>query len=276
MSENESEQAVRERFSMLDKMRAASPQVFTPTVGSELELDDEEWIPHPLSQSAYRAFTAALDHLQAIRVHLDRPDPTLFPFAHLSLCRPALIASSLAVWLLAPAERQERIKRHRISIADKLRNHERYLSKLTQLDPSHENTATVLAHVRLRLSEINTKLGITSKKDWDKLRVSTTAQIGIAADALGTSFVESGRSDDDPRQLANEIELSWQATSGAAHGFTWQINGTPSIEQVGEADEHGRAVFTAGGSFDHLASHYCSAIEMARLSWDLLKQRGGR
>ncbi|OZC62008.1 hypothetical protein CH306_17565 [Rhodococcus sp. 15-725-2-2b] len=279
MSANESEraceQAIRERFPVLDKMRAASA-MFTPAKSSELHLDDEDWIPHPLSQSAYQAFTAALDHLQAIRVHLDVPKPVLFPYAHLSLCRPALVAASLAVWLLNPAERQERIERHRISIADELRNHARYLSELTHLDPSHENTAAVLAHVRLRLSEINTKLGVTSKKSWDKLRVSTTDQIGVAADALAESLVASKRSADDPRQLANEIKLSWQATSGAAHGLTWQINGTPSIEQAGEADEYGRALFTAGGSFGQLANHYCSAIEMARLSWDLLKQRGGR
>ncbi|MDJ0005540.1 hypothetical protein QM616_22710 [Rhodococcus fascians] len=278
MNENESERAceqvIRECFPVLDEIQAAS-MMFTPAQGSELELDDAAWIPQSLSQSAYRAVTAALDHLQAVRVHIDRTRPVLFPFAQLSLCRPALIAASLAVWLLSPAERQERIERHRISIADELRNYERYLSELTQLDPSHENTASVLEQVRLRLFEINAELGITSKKDWARLRVSTTDQIDIAADVLGTRLAESGRYEDGPRLLAKEVKLSWQATSGAAHGLTWQINGTSSIEQAGEADEHGRALFTAGGSFGQLANHYRIATEMARLGCDLLRQRGG-
>ncbi|MFC7959104.1 hypothetical protein [Rhodococcoides kroppenstedtii] len=274
MTEGDFQRAIRQRFVMLDQMRSTSPQVFMPSGDSELALDDEYWIPQPLSQSAYRAFIVALDHLQAIRVHLDRPYPVLFPFAHLSLCRPALISSSLAVWLLAPTEQQERVRRHYISIADELRNHERYLRELTKLDLNDESTVGVLQHVRVRLSEVDTKLGVTSQADWNKVRVSTTAQINVAADVLGASFVRNGRYDDDPLELANEIKLSWQATSGAAHGLTWQINGTPSIEQSGEADEHGRATFVAGGSFGQLANHYCAAVEMAHLSWSLLKQRG--
>lgn len=274
MGEDEYEQAVRNRFPVLDELRGESPMVFEPASGSDLAFDDQDWTPSPLSQSAYRAFLAALDHLQAVRVQLDRPEPETFPFAHLSLCRPALLASSLAVWLLTPNEQQERLHRHRISIADELRNHERYLRELSGGDPSHVATRLVLDHVQSRLAQMDTKLGVTTKKDWDRLRISNTAQIGSAADALGEHLVARGRSVSDSRELAHEVKLSWQATSGAAHGLTWQIAGTRSMRQTTEADEHGRAVFVAGGTFGQLANHYCAAIEMARFSWDLLRVRG--
>lgn len=276
MSEDEYEMAIRDRFSVLDTLRRESPGVFDPAPGSDLAIDDMDWIPSPLSVSAYKAFVAGLDHLQAVRVQIDRPKPELFPFAQLSLCRPALLASSLVVWLLVPDDRQERIRRHRISIADELRNHERYLCELSTVDPSHVSTRLVLEHVQERRAEMDTKLGITSRKDWDRLRISNTAQIGSAADALGNHLVERGRSDSDSGDLAHEVRLSWQATSGAAHGLTWQINGTDSMKQSSDADEHGRAVFTAGGTFEQLASHYCAAVEMVRFGWELLCVRGGQ
>jgi len=276
MSEDECEQAVRDQFPVLDELREQSPPVFEPAPSSDLSLDDQDWTPSPLSQSAYRTFLAALDHLQAVRVHLDQPRPELFPFAQLSLCRPALLASSLAVWLLAPDDQQERIRRHRISIADELRNHDRYLSELSAGDSSHVPTRQVLDHVRARLAQMNTKLGITAKKDWDRIRISSTAQIAAAADALGERLVASRESDFASHELAHEVKLSWQATSGAAHGLTWQITGTPSMRQATDSDEYGRAVFVVGGTFEHLANHYCAAIEMARYSWDLLQIRGGQ
>ncbi|WP_404316467.1 hypothetical protein [Prescottella equi] len=275
MSEDDCEQAVRDRFPILDKLRIESPGVFEPAPGSELELDDQDWIPSPLSQSAYKAFTAALDHLQAVRVQLDRPKPQLFPFAQLSLCRPALLASSLVVWMLTPNERQERCHRHRISIADELRNHEKFLSELSDGAPDHASTRSVLDHVQSRLKEMNAKLGIEGKRDWDRLRESSTNQIGIAADALGEHLARGG-SIDAAGQLAHEVKLSWRATSGAAHGLTWQIAGTDSLRQAGAPDEHGRAVFVAGGSFAQLANHYCAALEMAKFSWELLRARGGK
>lgn len=266
------ERRVRDSFPILDEWRRDAPAEFQPNAGSALAIDDADWPPMPLSQTAYKSFLTAKDHLQAVRVHIDRPVPELFPFAQPSLCRGALIGSSLVVWLLASDDPDVRVRRHRIAVAEELHNHRKYLTDLLGLG-EHEDTRKVLEHVEVRLAEMKVKLGIVTRKDWQQVRVSTTAIIESAAMDLGTALVASGESDHDADRLAREVRLEWQSTSGAAHGYTWQIFGGPAVMPASEADEDGRVLYLAGGTFADLANRYAVAFEMSRLAWKLLQAR---
>ena len=72
MDEDEAEAVIRGTFSQLDNWHAIEGP-FVPGSGSQLMGDDDDWPSMPISQVAWMGVTASLDHLLAIRWHLDAP-----------------------------------------------------------------------------------------------------------------------------------------------------------------------------------------------------------
>ncbi|WP_331758571.1 hypothetical protein OG225_40820 (plasmid) [Nocardia sp. NBC_01377] len=259
---------IRDTFDHLDRWRkAASP--FVPGSGSELRGDDLDWPWEPLSETARRGLAVATDHLQAVRVHLE-PEaglPNLFPYAQSTLCRTALLGAAQAVWLLAPAAKDDRLRRHHMLIQDLIRWHHQYLRELLKHPEGDEelraNTEAVFALVNTRKQEIEAKraaLGETGK-------FANTAMVREAArDVFGA------------RPNGEELVLSavseWRAGSGAAHGFSWQAFGGPGMDQAGSADGNGISTFTLGGTYASLANPYMTAFHMCAQGWRLLRERG--
>jgi hypothetical protein len=78
--------------------------------GSALAGDDRRTDPYQLSHSAWHSVSHAVDHLHMLRSVL-RDAGTIQMYAPYSVIRAALENASAAVWLLAPANRKERILR---------------------------------------------------------------------------------------------------------------------------------------------------------------------
>jgi hypothetical protein len=76
--------------------------------GSSLWKDDEVTSPYLMSHSVRGALVSAVDHLNAFRA-LVQDAHVVHPRATLTLLRAALENAALAVWLLAPANRNERV-----------------------------------------------------------------------------------------------------------------------------------------------------------------------
>jgi len=233
-----------------------------PGSGSELRGDDQDWPPFGVSQVAWSGLQAAVDNLQAIRWHLDNQkaaSPRHFLYAHLALCRAALVGASQTVWVLAPDDRGSRIERARTVVAYTQSQHERYLEGLQDYaaDP-HAGTDAVLTHVQQRISEMSAKRA----SDGQKSGLNTTKMIRAAAEQVF------------PADVAVEAVLAWQEGSGAAHGLVWQILGQQSTVQAGPADVDGLAPFEAAGSFDRIANPYMAAYRLTDRGWHLLRRRG--
>lgn len=262
MDELEAATQIRSTFDQLDTWQAIEGP-FRPASGSQMKGDDEDWPPMPTSQVAWMGATASLDHLLAVRWHLDPPRGgtiRLFPFAHQSLCRSALLGAAQSVWVLSPDTSSERIKRSRTVVAFLQDQHLAYLKGLqTWASEPHAGTAAVADHVASRVE------GLGRKRTADSQKSSLKATNMIKEAAEETWGVGA---------LAEEVVLSWRAGSGAAHALLWPLLGQPSTVQVSQADVHGRAEFRSGGSFDLLAQSYMAAYQMLDRAWTLMRQRG--
>ncbi|MHA0290193.1 hypothetical protein ACXYX3_27635 (plasmid) [Mycobacterium sp. C3-094] len=256
MDEQEQLTAFRKSFVELDQWRLRGRQTFVPASGGDLYEDDLDWPWLPVSQLAFVGLQAATDHMLALRCHIEARQ--LFPFADQTLCRSALVGAAEAVWVLAPDERAERLKRARTLAAYTLKHHSQYLTALRVSigEPTHENTDLVAERVELRKSELETKRAT----DRQHGRLDTTAMINTAA---ASAFA--------PR-FAKEVNLEWQAKSGAAHGLAWSILGTVDTQQ-GQADEAGMTDIYAAGSLARIANCYFAALHLARHGWALLDKR---
>lgn len=94
------EATIRETFEQLEWWRERERHEYTPTEGSELAVDDEDWPWWRLSQLAFAGLASARQHLDAVRVHYAETGP--YPLADPTLMRSALLGAAQAAWLLAP------------------------------------------------------------------------------------------------------------------------------------------------------------------------------
>ncbi|TQR87672.1 hypothetical protein D8S82_05630 [Mycobacterium hodleri] len=255
MDDSEREKRIRFTFDELDQWLKTMTQAFTPSIGSALELDDQDWPTLPVSQLAHVGLAVAADHLDAIRCHLDASH--LFALTDLTICRSALVGASQAVWILAPNERGDRLSRARMLAADALRYHGQYMEALRVADPRDPNVPLVGSHIAMRSAELKAK----RLEEGPLVRHENTRMIREAASAVF------------PPELAAEASLEWQSGSGAAHGFAWPILNSPDTKQVGNADDGGLAEFQAVASLGRMANGYLAAFHMARAGWSLLRNR---
>jgi hypothetical protein len=98
-------------FAMVDKWRERTHAVPTqPVPGSSLSADDAATAPYQLSHMVGGALLSAVDHFDAFRA-LVVDAQVVHARAPYTLLRAALENASVAVWLLAPSSRDERILR---------------------------------------------------------------------------------------------------------------------------------------------------------------------
>lgn len=138
MDDAEIEMKLRGTFARLDGWTLWGAMAFGLEQGSELEIDDQDWPPIPVSEIAHRGLQVAADHLLAASAHIEARQ--LFAFSHLTYAdRPSLVAAQ-AVWVLAPDDRRERLKWSRAVAAYAHKKHLQYLRGLQDIAPQpHQN-----------------------------------------------------------------------------------------------------------------------------------------
>lgn len=258
MDDAEREAKLKATFPILETWQQRASTALRPEPGSDLEGDDQDWPPAPVSQIAQVGLQVATDHLRAIRVHIDRR--RLFGFAQPTLCRSALLGAAQAVWVLAPEDRPERLKRARTVVAYAQRKHLQYLRGLeSTASKLRENTSIVAAHVETRVKELDQKRDEAGERS----ELNNTEMI---REAVRAAFGD---------MYAAEAVLVWQSGSGAAHGFVWPLLGTAATVQSSAANEAGIAEFQTGGSLSGMSNAYFAAFHLAGHGWKLLLRRGG-
>ena len=198
-------------YSSLDEWAARMSTVFVPRPESELGRDDADWPYPPVSSSqiAWAGLNSAREHLQAVRVHIEARQ--LFPLAHLSITRAALIGAAQTVWVLGPDNRAERLKRSRLLAHHAYAEHLKFLRVLQRLaEVPHEGIDIVAAHTAERLGQIEALRGVVGKK----VTLNTTT---IIEQAAATAFGD--------KRFVLVAESIWRQTSGAAHGLAWSLLG---------------------------------------------------
>jgi hypothetical protein len=253
-----SQQMVQSTFADLDAWNARTNSVFTPNAGSDLALDDEDWVPWRMSQLAICGLAAAHDHLDAVRVHFEARRG--FPLATETLIRGALLGAAQAVWMLAPADRDKRLDYSRCLAAEMYKRHREYLGDLREIDPTrtHASTETVFAHVAQREHELAAK----------------RAAAGQARKFEATRVIEDAAMATMGKHVATEARTVWRGLSGAAHGLIWPALGRPGSAMTGPADRDGLAPMVTQGSWDASVNGYMFAYHLSAKGWELLDKRG--
>lgn len=252
------ERTVLQTFEALVEWQLRLSQAYRPKSPSELATDDEDWPWFSTSTVAWSGLAAASDHLSAIRKHVEAR--SLFPMAHLTLCRSALIGAAQCVWVLGPEDRATRLARSRMVTAEIYKRHLQYLRGLQEIATRpHLGTDAVAATIAQRIVDLQ------AKRDADgQLAVLDTTRMVSESAELGF-----GRAD-----LVKEAVLAWRSTSGTAHGFPWPLFGTSGTMQTKLAGDDGIAEFQAGGSLARIANAYLAAYHLGERGWQLLAQRG--
>lgn len=257
--EREALRSIRATYGDLDRWRARSRGVERPEPGSELARDEAVWPYLDPAEVARQALVSATQHLNLARAALEAGE--VFPTAHYSVLRGALVGGSMAVWVLGPdvaVDRQQRALRvvhefykRALQYHDDLRPH---------VDVSHPDAAQWLdsgEHMRHRKTEARARWtaaeGLTPGQAMEMTRVVSEVAVTVF----------------DPQE-AFDVRLLWRQLSGDAHALTWQLIGRSSLAQnVGG----GMAEFAAGGNLAELADAFDKVYRLTKRGWSLFDRR---
>jgi hypothetical protein len=182
---------------------------------SSLLKDDEVTFPYLISQCARGALVSAVDHLDAFRALLQDAH-VVHARATLTLLRAALENAAVAVWVLAPANRSERVlRRLRLQWADFQDGD--YANRLFTAEPSPS-----LADRRTELEGIARKRGLTDEQ---------VAQIAARRITFSSIVRTAAREDGFLHFDERAAMFCWMATSGIAHARQWAVL-SPALQRV--------------------------------------------
>jgi hypothetical protein len=180
----------------------------------------------------------------------------LYPSAHFTVLRGALVGSSQAVWILAPDEANERQERGLIVIGEMYQELLKSYNEAgaNQLDESQrQGLVKQIAWCRDRIEEVTTlrrggaKLNQTQMIKW----------------AVQYRFR-------DPKR-AGEVRGLWRQMSADAHVLGWGVFQRSSPFRA--EPRSGLGVAEAGGSLDDVAEPFVAAHLLLKEGWSLFDRR---
>lgn len=243
-------------YERLDGWRARSRQLEDPQPGSDLAADIAACPGMPSHELARHALISSVQHLNLARNAVEARD--LYPIAHPSVLRGALIGASRAVWLLAPEDARERQQRALRVVWESHRRFRQY-AQARQLAPEGIAAFEQMAQeARAGWQDTATLTAKTAPGDGDIIE-------GAAAHLFPG----------DPRQ--RQVSAMWMQGSGDAHGLPWPAlsrPGTRMIEQGWMPGYPRRMVSVAlGGQLEELVDDFEVIFTITRHGWSLFDQR---
>jgi len=186
-----------------------------PAAGSSLAEDDEVTHPYLLSQVADGQLVSATDHWDALRTLL-QDSHVVHARAPFTLLRAAIENSATAVWLLAPADRGERVLR-RLRLEWKNFADQENAEQLIAGEPW-----TSRVDRKTQLQRIARDSGLTEEM------VSQVASSPVAfRTVVRTAAAEA------PRCGITDVqaEYCWMAASGIAHAQRWAVMSSDVLQR---------------------------------------------
>lgn len=101
--------AIQSTYVDLERWQARGATTERPQPGSELAVDDVVFPRHPISEVARMSLALSSEHLRLARDAMEAGQ--LYPSAHFTVLRSGLVGAAQAVWVLGPAERNDRRER---------------------------------------------------------------------------------------------------------------------------------------------------------------------
>ncbi|MBB2940470.1 hypothetical protein FB565_000174 [Actinoplanes lutulentus] len=202
------------RVPLWTQRTSAPPPVVSPP-GSALAEDDKHTGPYRMSYAVRFALTIAVEHLAGLRSSITDcatcapHQVNLFLNSSYSILRGALENASRALWLMAPDESTERVRRRLCMQTGNIKQSDKFAELSGRSHPAPK--ATRLA----RLQEIADQAGLTGQS-------LSMPQYHEIVRAAGEAIAEG---------QGAHFEKLWKFCSGAAHGDEWASYG---LQERGE------------------------------------------
>lgn len=259
MGDGELLEAIRATYPTLDEWRDTLSEIIVPPPGSALAVDDEEWPYLSASSLVSVGLASAREHLHAVRLLIEARE--LFPAATATVCRSALIGASLAVWMLQPDEREERLRRSLSLAVEDYKRHIQFGRDVKELFPDALITPTAdeqLDRLELRRSQVMSLLG----------NLGGLLEVSLTDDVI-PSALEYAVPDASQRA---QMLVRWRSMSGAAHALAWHYFGYDGTS-ASDLDAGGVGRIAIGGDIGRLTMDYFPPFHVASAGWRLFEER---
>ena len=237
------------------KVRASRKE--EPQSGSELHEDDQVFVYDRISDTTRLSLALAGEHLRFAWTGIEAGQ--LYPSAHFTTIRGALVAASQALYILGPEDSQTRRGRGLAVIHEAYRNLKNFHEGIrTQPDLSESEAQQLEDHLKW----IGSRMGSAKAAGADKDGFNLTLHVVPYAANL-VYGASSGR---------EHAALSlWRQMSGDAHALGWpmKLRGTVGPPQRGEWLSDG----TAQGSLEDIAEPFELSYRLLKRGWSLFDQR---
>jgi hypothetical protein len=224
------------RIDALIKRQGTPDHVIQP--GSPLDADDRQAKPYQLSHAGWHVISHAIDNLQAIRmltIKGTHPKFEVFtlPYALYPLIRCAFENASQAIWLLGPANRDERLtRRFRLWVSDG-----------TNVD-NFSDLVGIEQDPKVRTQRIDQIKPLADARGLDLAACSkftgNAEFIRSAADMFGGEPMKA--------------EALWRSLSGLSHGDYWASNATTDKDEVAVSEDGKSVTLQTTSSITNIAN----------------------
>lgn len=239
--------------SILDGWRLRAHRVEQPERTSDLAIDDAIFPHHAISQLVRGSLVHSGEHLRLALDALHRRQ--LYPSAHFTALRGALVGGAQAVWILSPEERGERQERGLIAIAEMYDQLGKYYRSLANTSADAENT-----RLADQVTWLDGRRDQVASLRRSKAALNLTALIASAAD---TTFEARGHRE--------SIQRLWREMSADAHVLGWSVFQRSEFVQPDRRTGIGEG--KAPGSPTHVAEAFLGTYRILKEGWSLFDRR---
>ncbi|MCC2321936.1 hypothetical protein [Cellulomonas xiejunii] len=246
---------IRSTYADLERWRVRASSVEEPERGSELAVDDHVFPRHRISSVAWLSLALAGEHLRLARDAIEAQQ--LYPSAHFSVLRSALVGAAQGVWILGPDHGAQRQERGLIVLAEMHEQMRKYYNRLSDFALSDQERTELVAQqewLAQRVEEV-----ARARTGRQKLELTTT----VIPEALDLVFPDSER-----RQQGRAL---WYEMSGDAHVLGWST--IPRGSVIAADRLSGLATHVVGGSLDQISQPFIASYKMLRVGWSLYDRR---
>lgn len=247
--------AIRDTYTDLDGWQARAKKMppEQPEGGSLLAADDALFPWHPISEASRISLVVAGEHLRLARTAIEARQ--VYPSAHFTALRGALVGAAQGVWVLCPSDPHERQERGLTLISEMYGQLRKYYTELA--------TGTISAENRRALD---------AQLIWcDERRQQVAAARRTAAHLNQTEMIAWAlhhRFPDDKRRAAGR--LLWRQMGADAHVLGWGMFQRGTVLKPDR--KSGLGVGEAGGSLEHLADAFVAIHLLLREGWSRFDQ----
>jgi hypothetical protein len=221
-----------------------------PERGSLLAVDDSIYPWHAISEAARLSLVTGGEHLRLARTSIEAGQ--VYPSAHFTVLRGALVGAAQALWILGANEAAERQERGLALIDEMYRQLQLFYGELA----STELVAAERAELESQITWCEKRRAHVAGVRKTKTKLNQTDTIKWAL---------HHRFSDDQRRSAGK--LLWRQMSADAHVLGWSMFQRGIV--VTPRHHSGMGVLESGGELSHVAEPFVLIHRLLKEGWSL-------